>query len=121
MAATKCLSTVCDIAKYPEWCHYSPFGPGANCTLGVCCPENSVYAYIPGVVPNLFFSIAFAFALGLHIVPVVNQWWFMGCMVTGCIDEILGYTGRLMMHSNLWDFKAFMIQVGELKHQPWRS
>lgn len=123
MAATKCLSTVCDIDKYPDWCRYSPFGPGANCTLDVCCPEYSAYAYSPGLVINYFFGIAFAGAGGVHLGTglVLHQWWFMGLMVTGCVDEVLGYAGRIFMHQNLWSFKAFMIQVGEFKHQPWRS
>ncbi|POS72068.1 hypothetical protein DHEL01_v209539 [Diaporthe helianthi] len=109
----ECPSTVCDIAKYPRYCAYSPFGPDADCTLDVCCPEYSVYAYIPRLIPNVIFVTAFGAVLAAHIIAglQMKQWWFLGCMVVGCLDEMLGYVGRIMMSQNPWDFKAFMIQV----------
>jgi hypothetical protein len=119
MANSPCAvapNTVCNVTEYPNYCHYNPFGPDANCTLDVCCPEYSVYAYIPGRAPNLAFLAAFSLAMGAHamIGLIWKQWWFMGCMVAGCLDEILGYAGRFWMSRYLWNFNAFMMQVGQL-------
>lgn len=108
--------TVCNLANYPEYCVYNPFGPKADCTLDVCCPEYSVYAYIPSLAGNATFLATFAVAMLVHVLIglVWNQWWFMCCMVAGCLDEVLGYAGRLWMNQDLWNYNAFMIQVGEL-------
>lgn len=108
-----CPPTVCDIVEYPTYCAYNPFGPDANCTLDVCCPEYSVYAYIPELAPNTIFITLFTMAAFLYYQTglVRNHWWFTGCMVAGCIDEVLGYTGRVMMYNDLWGFKGFMMQV----------
>ncbi|KUI54341.1 Sphingoid long-chain base transporter RSB1 [Cytospora mali] len=93
--------------------HYVFFGPHANCTLTVCDPKYSIYGYIPTFGANLAFAIIFACAIALHV--GLGVWsrsvWFMCCMVAGCLDEILGYAGRLWMSHDLWNFRAFMIQV----------
>lgn len=94
---------------------YVYFGPHANCTLEVCSPKFSVYGYIPTFSANLAFAIVFGLAFILH--AGVGMWsssfWFMWCMVAGCIDEILGYTGRMWMRHDLWNFQAFMVQIGK--------
>lgn len=108
---------VCNPIDYPDYCAYNPFGPNANCTLDVCCPEFSVYAYIPGLTSNAVFLAVFAVAMFVHALVglIWNQWWFMCCMVAGCVDEVLGYAGRVWMNQDLWSFNAFMIQVGGLQ------
>ncbi|KAK2605361.1 hypothetical protein N8I77_008200 [Diaporthe amygdali] len=90
-----------------------PFGPDANCTLEICGPDFSVYGYIPGLSSNAIFLAIFAVAMLAHVIIglIWKQWWFMCCMVAGCVDEILGYAGRVWMNQDLWNFKAFMIQV----------
>lgn len=35
----------------------------------------------------------------------------MWCMVAGCLDEVVGYSGRVMMWYNPFNFAAFMIQI----------
>lgn len=94
---------------------YVAFGPGANCTLAVCSPKYSVYGYIPSFEANLAFAIVFAVAIFLHVGAGVysRSAWFMWCMVAGCLDEILGYAGRLWMSRDLWSFGAFMMQISE--------
>ena len=119
MANSPCAAAadpVCNVTEYPNYCHYNPFGPGANCTLDVCCPEYSVYGYIPVPINNVAFMCAYALAIGVHVTTGViwKQWWFMWCMVVGCLDEFLGYAGRAWMSRELWSFNTFMIQVGEL-------
>lgn len=107
---------ICNVTNFPNYYVNKPFGPDANCTLDICCPEFSVYAYIPGMASNAAFLAVFAVAMLFHVLVglIWNQWWFMCCMVAGCVDEILGYAGRVWMNQDLWSFNAFMIQVGEL-------
>ncbi|ROW12749.1 hypothetical protein VMCG_00660 [Cytospora schulzeri] len=93
--------------------HYVYFGPLANCTLEVCNSKYSVYGYIPTFGANLAFAIVFVIAIVLHI--GAGAWsgsvWFMWCAIAGCVDEILGYAGRLWMSRDLWNYRAFMVQV----------
>lgn len=112
------LPGICNVTNYPNYCAYNPFGPNADCTLDVCCPEFSAYAYIPDLTSNAAFLAVFAVAMLVHVLVglIWNQWWFMCCMVAGCVDEILGYAGRVWMNQDLWSFNAFMIQVGELQN-----
>ncbi|ROW17761.1 hypothetical protein VPNG_00723 [Cytospora leucostoma] len=92
---------------------YVFFGPQANCTLAACSPKLSVYGYIPSFATNLAFVILFSLAMMLHM--GIGAWsrsfFFMGCMAAGCIDEIVGYAGRMWMSHDLWNFRAFMIQI----------
>lgn len=110
------VSPVCNLTNYPNYSRYSPFGPNANCSLEVCCPEYSAYTYIPGLASNATFLATFGVAMLVHVLVglIWNQWWFMCCMVAGCVDEVLGYAGRVWMNQDLWSFNAFMIQVGGL-------
>lgn len=94
---------------------YIFFGPHANCTLAVCNPKYSVYGYIPTFGANLAFAVVFLVAIILHV--GAGAWsgsaWFMWCVVAGCVDEVLGYAGRLWMSRDLWNFRAFMMQIGK--------
>lgn len=91
------------------------FGLDANCTLELCSPKWSVYGYRPNLGANLFFVCIFFCAMIAHVAIGLKwkMWSFMGCMVCGCLDEMLGYAARVWMFYNLWNFTAFMIQVGE--------
>jgi len=42
-----------------------------------------------------------------------RTWGFTICMVAGCLDEIIGYIGRIILHSNPFSFNAFVIQIGK--------
>lgn len=91
------------------------FGPDGNCTLELCPIEQSVYRYQPSLVANAIFLALYGVALIVHTILGL-RWktqWFMWCMIVGCIDEILGYAGRIMMHYNPFKFSAFMIQIGK--------
>lgn len=93
---------------------YVFFGPQANCTLAACSPKFSVYGYIPSFAANLAFVVLFSLAMMLHM--GIGAWsrsfFFMACMAAGCVDEIIGYAGRMWMSHDLWNFRAFMIQIG---------
>ena len=89
------------------------FGPDANCTLELCPIEATVYRYRLSLAANAVFIALFSLALVVHVLLGIRwkSWWFMSCMVLGCIDEIAGYVGRILLHNNPWSFGAFMLQI----------
>lgn len=91
------------------------FGPDANCTLAICPVEWSVLQYQPNIPVNAVVVALFAISMVVHIFQGFRwkTWSFTICMVIGCIDEILGYGGRFMLHDNPFSFNAFLMQSGE--------
>ncbi|OLN83414.1 Sphingoid long-chain base transporter RSB1-like protein 5 [Colletotrichum chlorophyti] len=89
------------------------FGPKANCTLELCPLEYSLYKYRPNLAVNILFLALFALAGAVHIALGVRwrSWWFMAFMLAGCLSEIVGYIGRIIMHRNPFEFVAFMLQI----------
>ncbi|WYZ40748.1 hypothetical protein EsH8_IV_001089 [Colletotrichum jinshuiense] len=89
------------------------FGPKANCTLELCPLEYSLYKYRPNLAVNILFLALFALAGAVHIVLGVRwrTWWFMAFMLAGCLSEIIGYVGRIVMYNNPFEFVAFMLQI----------
>jgi hypothetical protein len=41
-----------------------------------------------------------------------REWAFMTCILCGCVAEMIGYGGRIIMHHNPFDFSGFMLQIG---------
>jgi hypothetical protein len=91
-----------------------PFGPSSNCTLALCPITDSVYRYRPSLPANSVFIALYSLLLLVHFY-LGHRWkgsrWFMWCMVAGCLDEVVGYSGRVMMWYNPFHFAAFMIQI----------
>lgn len=89
------------------------FGPKSNCTLELCPITWSVYKYRPSLPANAIFLVLFALAMGVHIYLGVRwkSWWFMAFMIAGCLSEIIGYAGRIVMYNNPFSFSAFMVQI----------
>ena len=106
----------------PNGTVYGYDGSGANCTIAVCPIDLSVYGYRPS--PSLS-----SILIGLYSLCMVAQiclawkyktWGFLSAMVLGCIDEIIGYAGRILMYKNPWNHNGFIIQIGELANAPFR-
>ncbi|KAI0385579.1 RTA1 like protein-domain-containing protein [Hypomontagnella monticulosa] len=89
------------------------FGPGGNCTLDICPVEISVYGYRPSLAANVTFLCLYVISASIHIYLGVRwrTWFFMGCMVLGAVNAVLGYAGRIAMYYNPFNFAAFMIQI----------
>ncbi|KAM0232528.1 hypothetical protein ACHAPO_007684 [Fusarium lateritium] len=89
------------------------FGPDANCTLALCPVEWSVYQYRPSLAANGTFIALYAFAMITHIILGIRwrQWFFMSFMILGCLFEIIGYIGRIILYHNPFNFGGFMIQI----------
>ncbi|KAI1409543.1 RTA1-domain-containing protein [Hypoxylon sp. FL1857] len=90
-----------------------PFGPNANCTLDTCPLEWSVLQYLPSLGANIAFIAIFVALMFAHTVLGVlwKSWWFLGCMAVGCLTEVLGYGGRIMLYYNPFSFAGFMMQI----------
>ncbi|KAM0328171.1 hypothetical protein ACHAQA_005578 [Verticillium albo-atrum] len=90
-----------------------PFGADANCTLELCPLEWSILRYQPSIAANTAFITLFAVAMILHAIQGIyyKTWTFACCMAAGCILEIIGYVGRLMLHDNPFSFEAFLMQI----------
>ncbi|KAI0103096.1 RTA1-domain-containing protein [Hypoxylon sp. NC0597] len=90
-----------------------PFGPGATCTLDTCPLEWSVLEYRPSLGANIAFICIFGILMLAHTALGVlwKSWWFLGCMGVGCLTEILGYGGRIMLYYNPFSFSGFMMQI----------
>jgi hypothetical protein len=90
------------------------FGKNANCTIALCPVEASILRYQPSIPGNGVIIGLLALSMFIHIIQGLRwrSWDFMICMILGCVDEIIGYIGRIMLHSNPFSFNAFVIQIG---------
>lgn len=91
------------------------YGPDANCTLALCPVEASVYEYRPSLGGNITFLLLFAIALFLHTFLAIRwrTFSFGFCMFWGCVTEIIGYGGRLLLWQNPFSFAGFLMQISE--------
>ncbi|KAF4466955.1 phospholipid-translocating ATPase [Fusarium albosuccineum] len=89
------------------------FGPSANCTLDLCPLEASLLRYRPNIPANVVFIAVFGVSMAVHAFQGVKSktWGFMASMLAGCVLEILGYVGRLIIYNNPFDFNGFLMQI----------
>lgn len=89
------------------------FGSDANCTLDICPVEWSVFQYQPSIAANATFIAVFGTLMIVHLIlgAWYRTWGYMACMAAGCILQIIGYAGRIMLHDNPFDFGPFLIQI----------
>lgn len=89
------------------------FGPEATCTLDTCPIEWSIYQYRPSFAANITLLVLFGVVGIAHSYLGFRwrSWGFMVGMLLGCISEIIGYVGRILLRENPFSFNAFMIQI----------
>ncbi|KAG5994920.1 hypothetical protein E4U54_003001 [Claviceps lovelessii] len=90
-----------------------PFGPDSNCDLNTCPVELSLYTYRPSLAANATFLALFVL-IGLvhgYLGYRWRSWGFMVGMLLGCMSEVIGYAGRIMLYNNPFSFAGFMIQI----------
>lgn len=89
------------------------FGPNSNCTLALCPVEWTVYKYRPSLAANGTFIALYALAMATHLILGFRwkQWFFTSFMMLGCLFEIIGYIGRIILYNNPFSFGGFMIQI----------
>ncbi|KAG6006664.1 hypothetical protein E4U21_006809 [Claviceps maximensis] len=89
------------------------FGPDSTCNLSNCPVEISLYGYRPSLAANVTFLALFAL-VGLahgYLGYRWRSWGFMVGMLLGCLSEVIGYAGRIMLYNNPFSFAGFMIQI----------
>ena len=101
-----------------DYQYYVTYGPNVNCTLALCPVTLSVYEYRPSIAANAVLLALFGLALVLH--TVLGFRWrthvFSISMVCGCLSEIIGYAGRIMLWRNPFSFTGSLIQISEFLH-----
>jgi hypothetical protein len=87
----------------------------SNCTVDACPIEWSVYGYRPSLADS-------AAMIALYTICMIAQvifgwryktWGYMSAMLLGCISEIMGYIGRIMMWQDPWGDTGFIMQICE--------
>lgn len=81
-----------------------------QCTdISADCPvSKSFYGYSPSLGPDITLLVLFTMALVGHGVQgwYYRAWGTLIAMSWGCICEVLGYIGRLMMHPNAFNLNG---------------
>jgi hypothetical protein len=87
------------------------YGPNTNCTINLCPVDTSALAYRPSLAASGTFIGLFALAMVIHVSQGIywKTWGFMVAMLLGCVDEIIGYSGRIMLYYNPFSFGGFLI------------
>jgi hypothetical protein len=95
------------------------FGREANCTLDLCSVEYSVFQYVPSLAANSIFIALFVISGSIHLYQGIRskQWFYMTAAIIGCITEVIGYIGRILLHTNPFDFNDFLIQVSKFQYR----
>ena len=106
-------------SKFPQFYadpdNWVVYGPDANCTLALCPVTAGVYQYRPSIAANVVFLVLFGIAMIIHAVQALKYrtFTFGSLMVIGCISEILGYGGRILLWQNPFSFNGFLLQISE--------
>ena len=93
------------------------YGPSENCTLTpgptYCPPTVGVYEYRPSLAANTVFIVFFFLGLVIHLALGIKYktWAFLFAVFWGCVSELIGYGGRVMMWENPFSFTGFLIQI----------
>ncbi|TGO44912.1 hypothetical protein BOTNAR_0722g00030 [Botryotinia narcissicola] len=85
-----------------------------------CSVEATIYGYTPSLGFNAFFLAFFTLAAIYHLaVSIRYKTYFFGIAITiGCLGEVTGYIGRILLHDNAWSDIGFEIQISCLIFSP---
>ncbi|KAJ4390645.1 hypothetical protein N0V93_004243 [Gnomoniopsis smithogilvyi] len=78
------------------------------------CPvEATTLGYYPNKPLNIVIAVLFGIAAVIALVLGIRKrsWSYMSFLVVGCILEMAGYIGRVLMSNNPWDSGAFQLQI----------
>ncbi|KAF1357699.1 sphingoid long-chain base transporter RSB1 [Lizonia empirigonia] len=78
------------------------------------CPvEGTIYGYYPSIGWNGCFAGFFGLSLLVQTFLGVKYktWTFMIAMCLGCVGEVIGYIGRILMWNNPFDEAGFQMQI----------
>lgn len=88
----------------PNGTLYIAGGNYAKCTVSACPVELSVYGYRPSLVVSGVVIALYSIIVLVQFLHGVcsKSWCFMAPMVLGCVDEIIGYIGGIMLWQIQW-------------------
>ncbi|KAL1801190.1 hypothetical protein ACET3X_001532 [Alternaria dauci] len=91
-----------------------PSAPSWCVEVGPECPvEGTLYGYYPSLGANAFFTAFFALCLIIQVGLGIRYktWTYMIALSLGCLGEVVGYAGRLIMYNNPFDETGFQMQI----------
>lgn len=88
-------------------------GNVVQCTTATCPLDSSWLSYAPNLPGNAFFVALFGVILFLQIGLGIRYktWGFLAGMFGGMLLELLGYVGRIQLHSAPFDRNAFLLYL----------
>ncbi|TKA66064.1 hypothetical protein B0A49_06892 [Cryomyces minteri] len=98
----------------------NPKIPDADCTLAICSLLQAHYQYVPTLPGNALYLAIFVLLLALQLGFSIRYrtWGFLGGMFGGLMLEILGYVGRVQLHSKPFIDPPFLMQLVTLTIGP---
>jgi hypothetical protein len=86
---------------------------GFPCTLQTCPIACAQVTFLPTLPGNATYAALLGILLIAQLVLGIcyRTWGFLIGMVTGLTLEVVGYAGRIMLHSNPFDFNNFLMYV----------
>jgi hypothetical protein len=78
------------------------------------CPiDATIYGYTPNLAANAFFCAFFGLFLAANVqLPFKYKTWTYATIISlGALAEVIGYVGRIIMHSNPWSSAGFEMQI----------
>lgn len=80
------------------------------CTLQTCPLSFSEFDYRPSLPANAIFAVIFGVCILAQLVIGIKYktWGYMVAMIMGCIAELVGYIGRIMLYQNPFNEDAFL-------------
>ena len=89
--------------------------PYENCTdISPVCPlDQTIYGYYPNVGANAFFAAIFGICLiaNSYLGIRYRTWTYLIALWFGCLGEIVGFIGRIILLSNPWSATGFEMQI----------
>nr|A0A2Z5TTA9.1 RecName: Full=Efflux pump himE; AltName: Full=Himeic acid A biosynthesis cluster protein E [Aspergillus japonicus]BBA91555.1 transporter [Aspergillus japonicus] len=84
--------------------------PSDYCTFEICPITEAYVYYVPSLAGNAFYLALFAVLLAAQLVLAVRYrtWGYLAGLSGGLILEIIGYIGRIQLHSNPFRFGPYL-------------
>lgn len=88
-----------------------PVIPDELCTLQTCSLLQAHYQYLPSLAGNALYAGIFGILLLIQIFLGFRYrtWGFLVGMFGGLVLEVIGYVGRIQMHSNPFIKNPFLM------------
>ena len=79
----------------------------------ICTVKDSTYGYYPSLPANALFLAIFLSCALLQIYQGIRykSWTFSIAVACGCVTEVIGYIGRIIMHGNPYSNLGFTMQI----------